>query len=397
MIHVLHLISSFGLGGGSEPNLLRVVRRMDKLRFRNTIVTMTEGVGYEGLRSELERDNIRVYSLAMRRGVANPLRAARLLKIVKNTRPNILQTWMYHADLLGTLVGRLARVPIIAWNIQCSSLSAFDHRWTSAALLRTLRALSRVPDIVLANSQIGIEFHRTIGYRPRRWLYIPNSLDLREFRPDSAAAGWLRTELNLPCDALLIGYVARFHPIKDHGTFVAAAQLLACDPRIHFVLVGRDVNKENPFLAKPIAATGSAGRFHLLDHRTDVNRITAGLDIACSSSLSEGSSNVIAEAMACGTPCVATDVGDAALILQDAGMVVPPKQPKAIADRCRAILSLDVSRRHELGSMARARVEEFFSPQKVVTNYENTYEELWASVCRSRNSYLHSPVERDCI
>ena len=80
MIHVLHLISSFGLGGGSEPNLLRVVRRMDKLRFRNTIVTMTEGVGYEGLRSELERDNIRVYSLAMRRGVANPLRAARLLK-----------------------------------------------------------------------------------------------------------------------------------------------------------------------------------------------------------------------------------------------------------------------------------------------------------------------------
>src|SRR6266851_3328295 len=105
MIHVLHLISSFGLGGGSEPNLVRVVRQMDKSRFRNTIVTMTEAVDYQRLRLELEREDIKVYSLAMRRGVPNPLSAARLLMIVIKTRPTILQTWMYHADLLGTLVG----------------------------------------------------------------------------------------------------------------------------------------------------------------------------------------------------------------------------------------------------------------------------------------------------
>jgi glycosyltransferase involved in cell wall biosynthesis len=318
--------------------------------------------------------------------------------IVRKTRPTILQTWMYHADLLGTLVGQVARVPSIAWNIQCSSLSAFDHRWTSAALLRTLRVLSRVPDIVLANSQIGIEFHRTLGYRPRRWLYIPNSLDLREFRPDVDAARWLRSELNLPSDALLIGYIARFHPIKDHATFITAAQLLATDPRIHFVLVGRDMNHGNASLAKLIASTVAAERFHLLDHRTDVNRITAGLDISCSSSLSEGSSNVVAEAMACGTPCVATDVGDAALILQDAGgIVVPPRQPQAIANSCREILNFGASRRRQLGSMARARVEECFSTVKVVANYENIYEELWRSVRGSRNSYLHSPIERDYV
>ena len=395
MIHVLHLISSFGLGGGSEPNLLRVVRQMDKSRFRNTVVTMTEGVGYERLRSELERDNIKVYSLAMRRGVPNPLCAARLLMIVRKTRPTILQTWMYHADLLGTLVGQVARVPSIVWNIQCASLSAFDHRWRSAALLRTLKALSSIPDIVLANSQIGIEFHRTLGYRARRWLHIPNSLDLSQFRPDPKAAGWLRSELNLSSNALMIGYIARFDPIKDHGTFTAAAQLLTTDPRTHFILVGRDMNKGNPSLAKLIAATGVAERFHLLDHRTDVNRITAGLDISCSSSLSEGSSNVVAEAMACGTPCVATDVGDAALLLQDSGIVVPSQQPKALADSCRAILSFEASRRHQLGLMARARVQEWFSPVKVIANYENLYEELWQSLSRSRNSYIHSPVERD--
>ena len=106
---------------------------------------------------------------------------------------------------------------------------------------------------------------------------------------------------------------------------------------------------------------------------------------------------MVAEAMACGTPCVATDVGDAAQLLQDSGIVVPSQQPKALADSCRAILSFEASRRQQLGLMARARVQEWFSPVKVIANYENLYEELWQSLSRSRNSYIHSPVERDSV
>ena len=128
MITVLHLTSSFGLGGGAEINLSRLVCRMDRSRFRNVVVTMTEGVGYNSLQAALVRANVPVYSLGMRRGVPNRLGATRLLRIIRPTAvdsPNL----MYHADLLGLLVGYPARVPLIAWNIQCSALPMAHHGW----------------------------------------------------------------------------------------------------------------------------------------------------------------------------------------------------------------------------------------------------------------------------
>jgi glycosyltransferase involved in cell wall biosynthesis len=377
MITVLHLTSSFGLGGGAEINLSRLVCRMDRSRFRNVVVTMTEGVGYSSLQAALVRANVPVYSLGMRRGVPNPLGATRLLRIIRQTRPLILQTWMYHADLLGLLVGYPARVPLIAWNIQCSALPMAHHGWMTDSVRRVLATLSSLPDIVLANSQSGLRFHRHLGYRPRRWLYMPNGLDVNEFSPDSKAFGWLRSELGLAPNTPLIGLIARFHPVKDPSTFVEAARLLATeDPRVHFVLVGRDMAAANVALRRLVDSTGAAERFHLLGHRTDVNRIAAGLDISCSSSVSEGSANVIAESMACGTPCVVTDVGDSAFLLQDTGKIVPARHPAALARSCRELLDMSPERRCQLGLAARRRVEESFSLGAIVVRYENLYEEL---------------------
>jgi glycosyltransferase involved in cell wall biosynthesis len=253
---------------------------------------------------------------------------------------------------------------------------------------------------VLANSQVGIEFHRGLGYRPRRWLYFPNSLDLDEFCPDANAAAWLRAQLSVSPGTAMIGYIARFHPVKDHATFIAAAsRLLATDPTVHFVLVGRDINVKNASLMELIASAGAAEHFHLLDHRTDANRITAALDISCFSSLGEGSSNVVAEAMACGTPCVATDVGDASLILQNTGKVVPPKQPQAIAEACRNLLSLPADQRGQLRVMARARVEDCFSPLTIVARFEKLYEELrlTSRATATSNSTHHDSAEGNFV
>ena len=377
MISVLHLTSSFGLGGGAETNLLRLVCHMDRSRFRNAIVTMTDGIGHDLLRSRLAHVNVPVYSLGMRRGVPNPLAAARLLRIIKPTQPHILQTWMYHADLLGLLVGKLARVPSIAWNIRCSSLDMSNHGWMSELVRRALVSLSPLPDIVVTNSQSGLRFHRTLGYKPRRWLYIPNSLDLNEFQPDPKAGDWLRAELGITAAKVLIGLIARFHPVKDHGTFIEAAGLLAADnSRIHFVLVGKGMDAGNTHMMRLIRSTGAPDRFHMLGHRLDVNRITAGLDISCSSSSSEGSSNVIGEAMACGIPCVATDVGDSSFMLQDMAKVVPSRDPQAFARACRELLNMSLERRRELGLAARERVAKCFSLCTVVARYQQLYEQL---------------------
>jgi len=381
MINVLHLTSSFGLSGGAETNLLRLVCNMDRTRFRNTVVTMTNVIPQRDpglLQSRLVKAEVPVYSLGMRRGVPSPLAAARFFRIVRKVRPHILQTWMYHADLLGLLVGKLAGVSAIAWNIRCSSMEMAHYRRMSTIVLRALVPLSGLPHVVLANSQCGIQVHKELGYTPRRWLYIPNSLDLDEFRPDRCAKAQFRCELGLRPDTRLIGLIARFDPMKDHANFIAAASVLAADdPSLHFVLAGIGIDSNNRELMRLVESTGLPHRFHLLGQRHDVGRITAALDIACSSSaFGEGSSNAVAEAMACGVPCVVTDVGDSAFIVQNTGKIVPPKDTQAFAQACGELLNLSPAQRHERGLAARARVEEFFSLHSVVDRYQGLYEQL---------------------
>jgi len=150
MIKVLHLTSSFGLVGGAEADLSRLASHMDPGRFRNTIVTMTEGAHYDLVRERLAESGVTVYSLGMRRGVANPFAAVRLFQIVRRIQPRIMQTWMYHADLLGLLAGKWEGVPSIAWNIQCSSLDSAGFSWMSRLVRRLLVSLSSFPDVVLS-------------------------------------------------------------------------------------------------------------------------------------------------------------------------------------------------------------------------------------------------------
>ncbi len=388
MIKILHLTSSFGLGGGAEANLLRLVSNMDRARFRNTIVTMTEGVQHESLFTDLTRSGISVHSLKMCRGIPNLAATVQLFNIIRRTRPQILQTWMYHADLLGTLVGKLARVPFLAWNLRCSSLSINDERRRSKFIVQILAKLSWFPGVILANSQAGIQFHRSVGYSPHRWLYIPNSLDTIAFRPDLNAAAWLRTELRLNPEARLVGLIARFHPSKDHITFIEAARELAVDePTAHFVLAGTGITISNDHLMCLINSTGFPERFHLLGHRTDIGHITAGLDVSCSSSISEGSSNIITEAMACGIPCVVTDVGDSSGVLDKFGRTVPPRDPHTFAQACKELLNLSFEQRHALGLAARVRAEQYFSLPSIVAQYEQLYEDCLSLKNQPSNCY----------
>jgi len=307
-----------------------------------------------------------------------------VLRNVREIRPQILQTWMYHADLLGLLVGKLAGVPAIAWNIRCSAMEMGHYRRLSTLVLRALVPLSSLPQVVIANSQSGIRVHRALGYTPRRWLYLPNSLDLEKFQPDPSAMSQVRRELGIPQNARLIGLIARFDPMKDHANFVDAAKLMtANDPDLHFVLAGIGVDSRNAELKRLVESTAFPHHFHLLGHRDDIDHINAGLDIACSSSaFGEGSSNAIAEAMACGVPCVVTDVGDSAFMVKNLGKVVPPRDPQAFARACRELLGMSPERRSQLGLAARERVKAYFSLGSVVARYEELYQELSTAILK---------------
>lgn len=378
MIRVLHLTSSFGSSAGAEANLLRLVLNMNRRVFQNSVVTMT-GIAPASSRARvairLNERGIPLYSLGMRPGIPNPVGAMRLLRIIRRERPHIIQTWMYHADLLGLLCGKAARVPAIAWNILCTSVA--DYRFMSRMVVRMLVRLSPLPDVVLTNSIAGREFHNQIGYHPRKWVFIPNSVDLARFRPDRTAGPWLRSQLRLRSDSKLVGLIARFHPAKDHALFIRAAELLGADrPHVHFVLAGGGIEPNNANLARLITDTPIADRFHLLGRRHDVERLTAALDVACSSSLTEGSSNTIVEAMACGVPCVATNVGDASLMLGGVGRVVPSRDPQEFAHACAELLELNEFQRFELASISRKRVLEDCSLDSVVSQFERVYYQL---------------------
>jgi glycosyltransferase involved in cell wall biosynthesis len=192
----------------------------------------------------------------------------------------------------------------------------------------------------------------------------------------------------LPDDALLIGLVARFNPVKGHQTFLQAAGLLARQiPAPHFVLIGPDVTDCNELLRGWVQESGIAEQVHLLGERPDIPRVTAALDIATCASYGESFPIVVGEAMACGVPCVVTDVGDAASMVADTGHVVPPRDARALATAWRELLELGAAERQALGARARVRIEENYSLHSTVRQYE----ELCARVATSRSDAVAHP------
>jgi len=370
MFKVLHLISSLDVGG-TEMQLANLLARMDRRRFEHCVVSLiVAGPVGEMIRAQ----GIRVYSLGMRRSVPSPSAVWKLWRLIRIERPQIVQTWLYHADLLGLLVGKLAHVPLLAWNLRCSWVDMRYYPKLSKFVVRILSRLSAIPDVVVVNSQAGREAHLSLGYHPKRFEFIPNGFDLDRFRPDSSAREWLRMEARLPKDAMIIGLVARYDPMKDHHTFLTAArQVHTKHSHAYFVLCGTRVNEENVALTRIIEDYGLSRYVRLLGPRHDIRRITAAFDIACSSASGEGFSNAIGEAMACAVPCVVTDVGDSAQIVGPTGKIVPSRNPEALAKALSQLIECGAEMRKQFGVKARARIAEQFDIDGMAIRYEQLY------------------------
>jgi glycosyltransferase involved in cell wall biosynthesis len=377
MIKIIHLITDLEVGG-AEKMLLNLMTHMDRKRFQNTVVSLAEG---GALRKDIAGLGISVSDLGMRLGVPNPMGIWRLCRILRKERAMALQTWLYHADLLGLVVGKLTRIPLICWNIRCSDMDMQYYSRLSRLVTGVLPGVSSLPYAVLVNSMAGMRAHERLGYRPQRWILIPNGFDVEVFHPDSVARTALRQELGLREDDLLIGLVSRFDPMKDHKTFLQASKLLLKNyPSVQFVMAGSGIDPQNQSLVACLGELGLSRNFVLLGERRDIHKVMAALDIATSSSASEGFPNTIGEAMACAVPCVVTDVGDSGWLVRDTGKVVAPKDPKALADAWQQVIELGEAGRRKLGLEARRRIEKEFSLSDSVGRYERFYEKAAADV-----------------
>lgn len=373
MITVLHLITELG-NGGAERMLYGLVRASDRKKINHVVVSMVNAGDIAGKIKALE---IPCYTLDMKPGKPSVGSIVKLIRLLKRIRPNAIQTWLYHADLMGLIAGKFVGIERILWNIRCSDVDFSQYSRSLSLLVRLLAWLSGIPDLIVANSEAGVLAHRRRGYRPKDWRVIPNGFDLNEFEPLPDARQALFRKLEIPEESTLVGMVARFDPLKDHLTFLRAAGEVGRElSDVRYVLIGKNVTRENEVLMEAIKKEHLPGKVFLLGEQNEIPRFMAGLDMLVSSSYSEGFPNVIGEAMACGVPCVVTDAGDSAFIVGDTGLVVEPKNPKALADAMRGLINKDPGNRRQLGVAARNRILEMFSLPLVVARYEALYVEL---------------------
>lgn len=341
-VEVLHVITDLDVGG-AERMLATYLGGPRDPAIRHRVVSLKpEGAFAVPLRQA----GIEVTSLGMGRW-PNPLALLRLACLIRRWRPDAIQTWMYHADLIGTLAlllsGRRRRTQL-NWGIRCSDMDLGEYGPMLRLVIRACRALSGLPDRIVANSEAGRRFHReTLRYRDTNWLVIPNSVDADRFRPDPAQRAAIRAELGIPPDAPLIGCFARVDPMKDYPGFLAALDRL---PGVHALAAGKDTEALPP---RP--------GLHRLGRRDDVERLYAACDLlVLPSAFGEGFPNVVGEAMACGVVPVATDVGDSRTIVGDVGRIVPPRDPAALAAAVRALLDEPAERRAQRSAAARRRI-----------------------------------------
>ncbi|MCC7426606.1 MAG: glycosyltransferase [Alphaproteobacteria bacterium] len=374
-VRVLHVITGLGVGG-AETMLAKLVAGLDPARHAARVVCLqAEGP----LAAPIRAAGVAVDALGMRGAGDMPRALWRLVRLWRGFRPDLVQSWLYHADLMATLAQPFAHAfaprANLVWSLRCSNMELGAYAPGTRRVLRALVRLSRRPALITANSRAGLDWHIALGYRPRASAIVPNGFDTARFRPDPAARAAFRAVLGVPGDALLVGMVARTDPMKDHATLMAAmAHLAPAHPRAQLVLVGKGTEA----LSVPPAI---AGRVHALGQRGDVAAILPGLDLFClSSAFGEGFPNALGEAMACGLPAVVTDVGDAGAILGGCGRVVAPRDAAALAGALSALLSLPEAERGALGAAARARVETEYALPAVIARYGA----LWDDLARGR-------------
>lgn len=368
-----HVITGLG-AGGAEFMLLRLCTRLVK-HYQLEVISLTSD---GALAAHLRVLGIPVVELGLRGAHDLPRGMRALRQALQAFRPDLIQTWLCHADLLGGLVARYGlQVPVI-WGVHQAEIEPRSTPLATRAVLRACAWLSgRVPTRVVSCSEAGRRARIAAGFPAGLFDVITNGVDLDLFHPRDTAGARLRGMLGVAPDTLLVGLSARWHADKDHALLCAAArQVLAACPATCFVLCGEGVDAGNRELVRMIEATGHTAAFRLLGFQNDMPSLLAGLDVGVLSSRTEAFPNVIVETMACAVPFVATDVGDAAAIIGDCGRVAPAGDAAALARALIELLTMPAAARLALGVCARERALAHFSLTATVEAYDALYRKV---------------------
>lgn len=379
-VRILHVVVDL-TAGGAELMLQRLIRaHHGNSGFEHRVISL-RSLGSVG--PELQRDGIKVEALGLNSPLGLAAAYVRLRRRIRELQPDIVQTWMYHADLLGGLATRDVGDAAVLWGVRIAEIAPeYGVSRLTGWIRRICALLSRtVPDRIIYVAEAARISHERIGYDPAKSVVVRNGYAIPQPAPSDRTEAAFRKEIRINREALLIGSAGRYNLQKNHRGFIAACGIVAQRlPSARFVLFGRGVDEGNPELRVLIERSGIRERFYLQGERKDLLECMKGLDVFCLHSLSEGFPNVVAEAMSVGIPCVVTDVGDAADIVGSTGKVVPPGDDVALAAGIVELLQLTPSERAHIGRDARDLIEERYSMRSIVIEYEA----LYADVLRRR-------------
>ncbi len=373
-MRVLHIITSLSTGG-AEIMLQKLVRALPQTRYSSSVVSLTSTVP---IGDEMRAQGIPVVALEGRGGVLGPAQISRLVRAFRAADPDVVHAWMYHANLAAQFLVRLCARgsgrPGLIVSVRGALHAPQEQKALSRVVRRVDAALSGAADAIVFNSYRAAEQHVALGYRRQAVRVIPNAFDVGRFEPLPAERARIRAELACG-DRLLVGLIARFDRLKGHRIFLqAAAEVLRDLPECRFLLAGRGCDSNNPQLRQWLDEFGLASSVFLLGERRDVAAIDNALDLVVCSSISESFPNAIGEAMACAVPAVVTDVGDCPRLVGDTGSVVPPRDPRALAQAIRTYAVRSAGDRAALGASARQRIVSEFSTERVVREFEDLYD-----------------------
>lgn len=360
--------------GGAERALYNLLQGGLAVKFNTYVISLSDK-GTIG--SQIEALGVPVITLDMPVGRPTLAGVIKLRRVIKEFQPDLIQGWMYHGNLASTIARfSSSKRTVLAWNVRQSLYQIENEKRLTQLVIKVNRFLSRTPDAILYNSQLSRKQHEKLGFSEKKGQVIPNGFNLDTFNFSSTNRQRMRAELAIPTVDLVVGHVARLHPMKDHALFLnSSVDIAKRYANTHFLLIGRGVCLDDDHL-KELIPESLQSRFHLLGERSDVATLMSAMDIFCQSSNSEAFPNVLGEAMAMGLPCVATNVGDSALIVGDCGVVVKPQDKKELIKGIETLLNLPLNERLLLGERSRKRIKENFALGEIVDEYTTLYNTL---------------------
>jgi glycosyltransferase involved in cell wall biosynthesis len=371
MIHVGYFAPLL-VTGGTQRHLQQVLRLLDPARFRASVYTLMPGGDVE---DELRAAGVAVTSLSLGGRLVGARAAQAMLRaagLVRASGVHVVHGYQWRPALVGALVARLARVPLVFASKR--SLTGDDTR-----ARRAWRAIGRRVDTLVVNAE-AIRAEAQAHGVATRWAVIPSGVDVDRFRetPDAARA---KSALGLDPSRPVIGTVGRLESRKGHDDLLAAAHTVlarANGLRPQLLVVGDGPLRRR--LAEQAASLGIADSVRFAGHVADVRIPLAAMDVFVLSSNAEGMSNALLEAMAAGRPVIGTAVGGTAEVLDgaDRGLLVPPGDPDALGGAMLALLA-DRERARRLGEAGRRWVTETVGADAMVRRLEDLYEQRLAA------------------